>query len=164
MMKPFQAGHATRLESHPSTWPPSAGPAPSRFWKPNAAFFTLTAEATIRLRSSTGLVSLDVENPGVSIKPFPSGSLTHPGMTNCCADPCESIRAGDVVQVEVGTNRNMPNTLIHHHPTTGLQAKFSMEFCMAILLLDGRPIRRNSRMQLPPPRRAGDDPARALLH
>jgi 2-methylcitrate dehydratase PrpD len=40
--------------------------------------------------------------------------------------------------VEVGTNRNMPNTLIHHRPTTGLQAKFSMEFCMAILLLDGR--------------------------
>jgi 2-methylcitrate dehydratase PrpD len=30
----------------------------------------------------------------------------------------------------------MPNALIHHHPTTGLQGKFSMEFCMAILLLD----------------------------
>jgi len=32
----------------------------------------------------------------------------------------------------------MPNALIHHRPTTGLQAKFSMEFCMAILLLDGQ--------------------------
>jgi 2-methylcitrate dehydratase PrpD len=32
----------------------------------------------------------------------------------------------------------MLNTLIHHHPTTGLQAKFSMEFCMAILLVDGK--------------------------
>jgi 2-methylcitrate dehydratase PrpD len=30
------------------------------------------------------------------------------------------------------------NTLLHHHPTTGLQAKFSMEFCMAILLVDGK--------------------------
>ncbi len=49
-----------------------------------------------------------------------------------------SIRAADVELVEVGTNRNMPNTLIHHRPTTGLQAKFSMEFCMAILLLDGK--------------------------
>jgi 2-methylcitrate dehydratase PrpD len=49
-----------------------------------------------------------------------------------------SIRASDVQQVEVGTNHNMLNTLIHHRPTTGLQAKFSMEYCMAILLLDGK--------------------------
>jgi 2-methylcitrate dehydratase PrpD len=32
----------------------------------------------------------------------------------------------------------MPNALIHHRPADELQAKFSMEFCMAILLLDGR--------------------------
>jgi 2-methylcitrate dehydratase PrpD len=30
----------------------------------------------------------------------------------------------------------MPNALIHHRPTTELQAKFSMEFCLAILLLE----------------------------
>ena len=41
-----------------------------------------------------------------------------------------------VASVKVGTNRNMPNALIHHRPTTELQAKFSMEFCMAILLLE----------------------------
>ncbi len=41
-------------------------------------------------------------------------------------------------RLEVGTSRNMPNTLIHHRPTNGLQAKFSMEFCMAIILLDGK--------------------------
>jgi 2-methylcitrate dehydratase PrpD len=48
------------------------------------------------------------------------------------------IRAADVVSVKVGTNKNMPNALIHHRPTDELQAKFSMEFCMAILLLDRR--------------------------
>jgi 2-methylcitrate dehydratase PrpD len=30
----------------------------------------------------------------------------------------------------------MTAALLHHHPETGLQAKFSMEFCMAILLLE----------------------------
>jgi 2-methylcitrate dehydratase PrpD len=30
----------------------------------------------------------------------------------------------------------MPNALIHHQPKDELQAKFSMEFCMAILLLE----------------------------
>jgi 2-methylcitrate dehydratase PrpD len=38
--------------------------------------------------------------------------------------------------VRVGTNRHMPNALIHHRPQNELQAKFSMEFCMAILLLE----------------------------
>ena len=78
-------------------------------------------------------------DPGVSIKPFPSGSLTHPGMTELLRlIHANSIKAADVERIEVGTNRNMPNALIHHHPKTGLQAKFSMEFCMAILLLDGK--------------------------
>jgi 2-methylcitrate dehydratase PrpD len=80
-----------------------------------------------------------LQNPGVSIKPFPSGSLTHPGMTEMMRlIRANSIKAADVEHVDVGTNRNMPNALIHHHPTTGLQGKFSMEFCMAILLLDGK--------------------------
>jgi len=75
--------------------------------------------------------------PGVSIKPHPSGSLTHPGM----AVMGELIRKNDiraerVKRVAVGTNHNMPNALIHHRPKNELQAKFSMEFCMAILLLD----------------------------
>jgi 2-methylcitrate dehydratase PrpD len=30
----------------------------------------------------------------------------------------------------------MTTTLLHHDPKTGLEAKFSMEFCMAILLLE----------------------------
>jgi len=77
--------------------------------------------------------------PGISIKPHPSGSLTHPGMTEMLRMINEhGIKASDVRRVRVGTNSNMPNALIHHRPTNELQAKFSMEFCMAILLLDGR--------------------------
>lgn len=77
--------------------------------------------------------------PGVSIKPHPSGSLTHPGMTEMLRLMREhDIQARDVVRVRVGTNHNMPNALIHHRPRNELQAKFSMEFCMAVLLLEGR--------------------------
>lgn len=76
-------------------------------------------------------------NPGVSIKPHPSGSLTHPGMTEMVRLIHEhDIKASDVKHVRIGTNSNMPNALIHHRPQDELQAKFSMEFCMAILLLD----------------------------
>jgi 2-methylcitrate dehydratase PrpD len=75
--------------------------------------------------------------PGVSIKPHPSGSLTHPGM-GLMLDLIRKhdIKPAQVAKVKVGTNRHMPNALIHHRPTDELQAKFSMEFCMAILLLE----------------------------
>jgi 2-methylcitrate dehydratase PrpD len=77
--------------------------------------------------------------PGVSIKPHPSGSLTHPGM-GLMLDLIrrDDIRPEQVRRVRVGTNQNMPNALIHHRPRTELNAKFSMEFCMAILLLERR--------------------------
>jgi 2-methylcitrate dehydratase PrpD len=75
--------------------------------------------------------------PGVSIKPHPSGSLTHPGMAVMMDLILEhNIKPGQVKRVSVGTNHNMPNALIHHRPKNELQAKFSMEFCMAILLLE----------------------------
>jgi len=58
-----------------------------------------------------------LQNPGVSIKPFPSGSLTHPGMTELLRlIRANSIKAADVERVDVGTNHNMPNALIHHRP------------------------------------------------
>jgi 2-methylcitrate dehydratase PrpD len=76
-------------------------------------------------------------SPGVSIKPHPSGSLTHPGMS-VMLDLIRrhDLRADRIKRVAVGTNHNMPNALIHHRPRNELQAKFSMEFCMAILLLE----------------------------
>ncbi|HET7400184.1 MAG TPA: hypothetical protein VFJ62_00325, partial [Usitatibacter sp.] len=65
--------------------------------------------------------------------------LTHPGMGAMIALIRKNdIKPSQVKRVTVGTNHNMPNALIHHQPKTELQAKFSMEFCMAILLLEGK--------------------------
>ena len=78
-------------------------------------------------------------DPGISIKPHPSGSLTHPAMTLMSElIDHHSIQADQVSRVVVGTNHNMLNALIHHRPANELQAKFSMEFCLAILLLEGQ--------------------------
>ncbi len=77
--------------------------------------------------------------PGVSIKPYPSGSLTHPAMDELLdLIRANNIQAEAVASIRVGTNRQMLNTLIHHQPKTGLQGKFSMEYCMAVLVIDGR--------------------------
>jgi 2-methylcitrate dehydratase PrpD len=76
-------------------------------------------------------------SPGVSIKPHPSGSLTHPAMGEMMRLIRQyDIRPADVEKVDVGGNNRMVTTLLHHHPTTGLQAKFSMEYGISILLLE----------------------------
>jgi 2-methylcitrate dehydratase PrpD len=46
------------------------------------------------------------------------------------------LAAADVDKVELGANHAMTTSLLHHHPTTGLQGKFSMEYCLSILLLE----------------------------
>jgi 2-methylcitrate dehydratase PrpD len=78
-------------------------------------------------------------SPGVSIKPHPSGSLSHPAMGELIRLIREkSIKAADVEKVDLGANHAMMASLLHHRPTTGLQGKFSMEYCLSILLLDGK--------------------------
>jgi 2-methylcitrate dehydratase PrpD len=76
-------------------------------------------------------------NPGVSIKPFPCGSLTHPGMDEMLRLIHQyNIVPQDVESVDVGTNEFALGSLIRHDPHTSLEAKFSMEFCLAILLIE----------------------------
>src|SRR5437868_11738552 len=140
MMKPFQAGHATESGVVAVDLAALGWTGAEQILEAQRGFFhayggTYDPSAILDHLGKPWTF----QSPGVSIKPFPSGSLTHPGMTELqCLIRENSIRAADVAQVEVGTNHNMLNTLIHHRPTTGLQAKFSMEFCMAILLVDGK--------------------------
>jgi 2-methylcitrate dehydratase PrpD len=138
MMKPFHAGRAAEsgvLAAEFSRLGFTATPcileAPRGFFRAAGGGYD---EAAIRGKLGKPWTFM---NPGVSIKPHPSGSLTHPGMTLMRVLIQEhDIRPTQVAHVKVGTNQNMPNALIHHRPRTELQAKFSMEFCMAILLLE----------------------------
>ncbi len=78
-----------------------------------------------------------LEQPGVSIKPHPSGSLSHPAMGEMMRLIRQyDLKPAQVDSVDVGGNHGMTTSLFHHRPTTGLQGKFSMEFCLAILLLE----------------------------
>jgi 2-methylcitrate dehydratase PrpD len=75
--------------------------------------------------------------PGVSIKPYPSGSLSHPAQDVLLElVSANNVRPDDVERVDVGVNSNVPNALIYSHPTTALEAKFSLQFQMAIGVLD----------------------------
>src|SRR6266853_203932 len=78
-------------------------------------------------------------SPGISLKPYPSGSLAHPAMTELARlISVHKLQPVQVEKLDIGANHQMTTTLLHHRPKTGLEAKFSMEFCMAILLLRGK--------------------------
>jgi 2-methylcitrate dehydratase PrpD len=138
MMKPFHAGRAAEsgamaaeLASLGFTATPHILEAPRGFFRAAGGGYD---EGAIRGKLGNPWTFTE---PGVSIKPHPSGSLTHPGMTLMLSlIKQHDIRPDQVERVKVGTNQNMPNALIHHRPGNELQAKFSMEFCMAILLLE----------------------------
>src|SRR5207248_1002970 len=78
-------------------------------------------------------------SPGDLIKRFPCGTIQQPVMDATLRLIAQhSIKAADVDRVEVAGNQSNVNTLFRHRPASGLEAKFSMEFAVAILLVDGK--------------------------
>jgi 2-methylcitrate dehydratase PrpD len=138
MTKPFQAGHAAESGVVSAELVQLGWTAAEQILEADRGFFRAAGGSyepsaiMDRLGNPWTFAS-----PGVSLKPYPSGSLTHPAMTELARlINIHEIQAARVEKVDVGANHNMTTTLLHHQPKNGLEAKFSMEFCMAILLLE----------------------------
>jgi 2-methylcitrate dehydratase PrpD len=140
MTKPFQAGHAAESGLVAAELVALGWTAAEQILEAERGFFHAAGgsydPSAIMNRLGQPWTFAD---PGVSLKPYPSGSLTHPAMTEVARLIKENnIQAAEVQKVDVGANHNMTTTLLHHNPKAGLEAKFSMEFCIAILLLEGK--------------------------
>ena len=138
MTKPFQAGHAAESGLVSAELVELGWTAAEQILEADRGFLRAAGgsydPSTIMDRLGNPWT---FASPGVSLKPYPSGSLTHPAMTELARlIDVHKIQAAQVEKVDVGANHNMTTTLLHHQPKTGLEAKFSMEFCMAILLLE----------------------------
>jgi 2-methylcitrate dehydratase PrpD len=73
--------------------------------------------------------------PGVGKKPYPSCAATHSfldGIFDLIRQ--YDIRGEEVDSVECGIFYRVPKMLIHSRPKTGLEGKFSLEFCIALAL------------------------------
>jgi 2-methylcitrate dehydratase PrpD len=138
MTKPYQAGHAAESGLVSAEMAGLGWTAAEQILEAERGFFHAAGgsydPSAIMNRLGQPWTFAD---PGVSLKPYPSGSLTHPAMTELAQlIQVNNIQADQVAKVDVGANHNMTTTLLHHNPKTGLEAKFSMEFCIAILLLE----------------------------
>ena len=83
--------------------------------------------------------SFSIISPGMEIKPYPSCRLTHRAIDAVLwLVENYGISAADVDKVECTTGELAYQTLVHSHPVTGLEGKFSMQYCLAAALLDGK--------------------------
>lgn len=81
----------------------------------------------------------DVHNPGIALKRYPACGGTH-----CALDAILALKAdhgfgsGDIEAIECYAHPLAKKVLIHPRPKTGLEGKFSMEYCLAVAAVDGR--------------------------
>ena len=138
MTKPFQAGHAAEIGLASAELVALGWTAAEQILEADRGFFHAAGGSYDPSAIADRLGRpWTFASPGVSLKPYPSGSLTHPAMTEL-ARLIETyrIQASQVEKVDIGANHNMTTMLLHHNPKTGLEGKFSMEYCLAILLLE----------------------------
>ncbi len=75
---------------------------------------------------------------GISFKPYPTCGFTHPAIDAALSIKGKyKISGADIAAVELGVSPFDKQILIHHHPRTGLEAKFSLEYCVARALVSG---------------------------
>jgi 2-methylcitrate dehydratase PrpD len=73
----------------------------------------------------------------IRIKKFPAcGQAARPIEAMLALVKENDIRPQDVERIECGLNPSVLNILVHSDPATGLEGKFSAEFCLAVALLD----------------------------
>lgn len=82
---------------------------------------------------------LSMVSPGISIKPYPSGVLTHPSMDALAfLMRDEKLAADDVESVTLAAGRNVLGPIRYRIATTELEGKFSFAFLLSAIILTGR--------------------------
>jgi 2-methylcitrate dehydratase PrpD len=80
-----------------------------------------------------------MESPGVSIKPYPSGVLTHPSMDAMRFLMEENgLKPNDVERVMLRAGRNVLGPIRFRIARTELEGKFSFAFLLSAIILRGR--------------------------
>jgi 2-methylcitrate dehydratase PrpD len=81
----------------------------------------------------------EIVDTGITVKLYPSCAGTHPTL-DALLDLRRSERftAADVEAIDIGVDPIVPTILIYDRPSSGLEGKFSMPFCAAAAVVDGR--------------------------
>jgi 2-methylcitrate dehydratase PrpD len=140
MTKAFHVGHAARcgidsawLAHHGYTANPSIFEGKGNFIATYAGDGAKPLEALL----PTLAAPWELDQPGLYRKRFPCCYAAHRPMA-ALLDLLERgrITTSDIEAIEVGYLPGVQHPMVHHDPQTGLEAKFSTEYCMAAMALD----------------------------
>lgn len=82
------------------------------------------------------LDSAEMVPGGLAVKVYPCCyALQRP--IACAAEVARDIAAADVDRIEVWLTESAVQPLVHHRPTSGLEAKFCLEHALAVGVIDG---------------------------
>lgn len=140
MTKPFHAGRAAENGLFAVTLARRGWTAASDILEAKRGFYSAAAGGfdASKIEGKLGNPYFFIQ-PGISIKPYPSGSLSHPAQDVLLDLVREhDVRPEQVGRIRVGVNSHVPDALIHTRPTTALEGKFSLPFQMAIGVLERR--------------------------
>ena len=81
----------------------------------------------------------EILDTGITVKLYPSCAATHPPL-DVLLDlrRLEGLTDLEVDRIEIDVDAITPTVLIYDRPASGLEAKFSMPFCAAAAMVDGR--------------------------
>ena len=140
MTKPYHAGHAARsglLAAHLAREGMTASETALEGKQGYTAAFggaNGLADAIENLGRRWQLI-----DSGIAVKPYPSCALTHSAIDALIDLRTEHrLSAHDVAAVQVGVTAVVPDVLAHSRPTNALERKFSMQYCAAAALAEGR--------------------------
>ncbi len=140
MTKPLHAGNAAR-NGNLAGLLASRGFTASEHWLNAAAGFSKAFGADSH-RMNEVLSQLgktfSIISPGIWLKYYPACGGNHsPIEAALKLRQQHSLNPDEIVEVDCAVAPFLPQMLIHHHPKTGLEGKFSLEFGVSVALIDG---------------------------
>ena len=139
MTKPLHAGHAAQTGVRAALLAREGMTASDAALEGRQGYLAAFSGATLEPAALEGLGRRwELTASGIAVKPYPSCALTHSAIDALVELRARHrIAAAQVASVEVGVNAVVPDVLRHGRPTSGLERKFSMEYCAAAALARG---------------------------
>ena len=141
MTKPFHAGQAARNGVVAALLARERFTASPHILEASQGFLRVLESETLEVESALAGLGRpwEITRSGLAVKRYPCCAETHAGLDIILALRSEhGIRPELVGEVEVVLAPSAEKVVIHHSPQTGLEGKFSMEFCAAAALVEGR--------------------------
>jgi 2-methylcitrate dehydratase PrpD len=140
MTKSFHAGTAARNGIFAASLAAKGYTAAENVLEADIGYLHVLSPGHFNLDKITGHLGspFDIISPGLSFKPYPCCQRMNRSIDSVLYLAREhDIKPADVARVECMADQPTVQLLAQHRPKTVLEAKFSMEYCLAVALLDG---------------------------